>query len=141
MREIVDKHFADNWVLPYYMGKLVDLTLAWDHFKAAKTALNNTLFSENIKEIVEKYQGKLAECTKKTKEFLSEGSLNEDFILDKVNSLLQVIRDANVCIRWVILHRMTFYKKALEMITPVFPKDKILTLLLYTSQFEFLLKR
>jgi len=26
MREIVDKHFNDNWVLPYYLGYYVDLS-------------------------------------------------------------------------------------------------------------------
>lgn len=111
MREIVDKHFADNWVLPYYMGQIVDLTVVWDHYKAAKTALTNTLYPENVKEIIEKYTVKLSECTKKTKEFLSEGSLSEDFILDKINDLIKVIRDANVCLRWAILHRNTMYKK------------------------------
>jgi WASH complex subunit strumpellin len=29
MREIVDKHFPDNWVLPVYMGYLVDLSEEW----------------------------------------------------------------------------------------------------------------
>ena len=27
MREIVDKHFADNWVIAYYMGYTVDLSM------------------------------------------------------------------------------------------------------------------
>ena len=43
MREIVDKYFADNWVISYYMGHTVNLIDAWDAFKAAKLALNNTL--------------------------------------------------------------------------------------------------
>jgi len=29
MREIVDKHFNDNWVIPFYMGYIVDLSEAW----------------------------------------------------------------------------------------------------------------
>ena len=36
MREIVDKHFPDNWVTAYYMGISVDLSEAWDDYKAAK---------------------------------------------------------------------------------------------------------
>ena len=34
MREIVDKHFPDNWVLNMYMGITVNLAAAWEHYKA-----------------------------------------------------------------------------------------------------------
>ncbi|KAJ1470741.1 WASH complex, subunit strumpellin [Baffinella frigidus] len=61
MREIVDKHFSDNWVISFYMGLLsarvtghadaeancprfvVDLSVMWEPYKAAHTALKNTL--------------------------------------------------------------------------------------------------
>ena len=36
MREIVDKHFPDNWVIAYYLGMVVDLSEAWAGYKAAK---------------------------------------------------------------------------------------------------------
>ena len=75
MREIIDKHFADNWVLPYYMGYIVDLSVQWDIYKAAKTALSNTLNPDHVKELVQKYTKKLEECTQKTKNFLQEVSL------------------------------------------------------------------
>jgi hypothetical protein len=29
MRQIVDKHFYDNWVIPFYLGYTVDLTNEW----------------------------------------------------------------------------------------------------------------
>jgi WASH complex subunit strumpellin len=35
MREIVDKHFADNWVLSYYLGFTVDLSVVWAGYRAA----------------------------------------------------------------------------------------------------------
>jgi len=41
MREIVDKHFPDNWVISYYLGFTVDLSVAWEPYKAAK--LGNSL--------------------------------------------------------------------------------------------------
>lgn len=81
MREIVDKYFPDNWVgqivywiftllewklkklisldflwclqvISIYMGITVNLVEAWEPYKAAKTALNYTLDSANIKEQV-----------------------------------------------------------------------------------------
>ena len=39
MREIVDKHFSDNWVVAYYMGFTVELPHAWDGYKACSHLL------------------------------------------------------------------------------------------------------
>lgn len=33
MREIVDKHFYDNWVITYYMGYTTDLSNVWQPYK------------------------------------------------------------------------------------------------------------
>ena len=33
MRELVDKHFADNWVISFYMGFVVDLSVMWEPYK------------------------------------------------------------------------------------------------------------
>jgi WASH complex subunit strumpellin len=52
MREIVDKHFYNNWVLPYYLGYLVDLTYWWNPYKAAKMALGNILDMESIEDLI-----------------------------------------------------------------------------------------
>ena len=49
MRGIVDKHFADNWVISFYLGYHVDLTSAWEPYKAARLALTNTLDVVNVK--------------------------------------------------------------------------------------------
>lgn len=44
MREIVDKHFPDNWVIPVYQGHLIDLTIYWgENFPAAAKALSNNI--------------------------------------------------------------------------------------------------
>lgn len=51
MREIVDKHFPDNWVIPIYQGHLVDLTEIWSPFPAAMKALSNNIEVENIRKI------------------------------------------------------------------------------------------
>ena len=49
MREIVDKHFPDNWVISIYMGHIVNLYDMWEPFRAAKSALNNTIETQNVK--------------------------------------------------------------------------------------------
>ncbi len=38
MREIVDKHFPDNWVISLYMGMTVDLGEAWEPYKVCDAA-------------------------------------------------------------------------------------------------------
>lgn len=60
MREIVDKHFADNWVINLYMGMSVNLIDAWEPYKAAKAALNNTLDLASVKSRVRKISTKLS---------------------------------------------------------------------------------
>ncbi len=52
MREIVDRHFADNWVIALYMGYTVDLSIVWEPYKAARLALANTLQLSNVKRLV-----------------------------------------------------------------------------------------
>jgi len=51
MRELVDKHYSDNWVIPYYLGYCVDLTVEWKDYDAAKKAMDNTLDMECIKSL------------------------------------------------------------------------------------------
>lgn len=48
MREICDKHFPDNWVIPIYGGQLVDLTCYWQSFPAAIKAMRNNIVPEKV---------------------------------------------------------------------------------------------
>ena len=41
MREVVSKHFNDNWVVPLYMGRVVDLVVEWEPYPAAHEALQD----------------------------------------------------------------------------------------------------
>ena len=66
MREIVDKHFADNWVINLYMGMTVNLIDAWEPYKAAKAALNNTLDLQAVKSRVCVYASVMLQATLKT---------------------------------------------------------------------------
>ncbi|XP_050001312.1 WASH complex subunit 5 isoform X1 [Alexandromys fortis] len=150
MREIVDKYFPDNWVISIYMGITVNLADAWEPYKAAKTALNNTLDLSNVKEQASRYASVSERVHAQVQQFLKEGYLREEVLLDNIPRLLNCLRDCNVAIRWLMLHTADSAcdpnNKRLRQI-----KDQILTdsrynpkilfqLLLDTAQFEFILK-
>lgn len=150
MREIVDKYFPDNWVISIYMGITVNLADAWEPYKAAKTALNNTLDLSNVKEQASRYASVSEKVHAQVQQFLKEGYLREEVLLDNIPRLLNCLRDCNVAIRWLMLHTADSAcdpnNKRLRQI-----KDQILTdsrynpkilfqLLLDTAQFEFILK-
>lgn len=59
MREIVDKHFYDNWVITIYLGYYVDLTKEWEPYKAARIALGNTLDLDYIEQLTKFFLEKL----------------------------------------------------------------------------------
>lgn len=50
MRELSDKHYADNWVVVIYPGFSLDVCSCWDHYKAAKAALTSVVTTECVKE-------------------------------------------------------------------------------------------
>jgi hypothetical protein len=57
-------------------------------------------------------------------------------VLDKVKDLLACLRDANVTIRWIMLHRHCKNKKFKEIIENGYKKDDLVGLLLNLSKFE-----
>lgn len=75
MREIVDKHFPDNWVVPIYQGHIVDLEEFWDPFPAAKKALGNNIVAENIKRVAAININRLKDCNEALKNYTIEGQL------------------------------------------------------------------
>ncbi|RUS78371.1 hypothetical protein EGW08_013864 [Elysia chlorotica] len=156
MREIVDKHFPDNWVISVYMGMTVNLLDAWYPYKAAMTALNNTLSVNNIREQSTKYAGKLQRLMPVLSKYLQEGVLKEEFVLDSIQKLMNVLREGNVTLRWLMLHSAavapSFNQQGAELNKRVKQiRDQVLTdskfnpltvfeLLLNIGQFEFKLK-
>lgn len=141
MREIIDKHFYDNWVIPYYMGYVVDLYFQWAPYTAARNALNNTIDPQNVKDLAIKYNQKREEYFKKCNEYLTEGVLTEDFVLENVSKLLLCLRESNVAVRWLMLQRATLHKKLRDIICETTKMIDILSLLLVCSQFESVLKK
>ncbi|KAF5915279.1 hypothetical protein HPG69_011744 [Diceros bicornis minor] len=137
-------------VISIYMGITVNLADAWEPYKAAKTALNNTLDLSNVREQASRYATVGERVRAQVQQFLKEGYLREEMVLDNIPKLLNCLRDCNVSIRWLMLHTADLAcdpnNKRLRQI-----KDQILTdsrynpkilfqLLLDTAQFEFILK-
>lgn len=77
MREIVDKHFADNWVIAFYLGYTVDLSLEWGpQYPAAKTALDNTTALLNVKNLVKRHLDNMPKVLKEVEGYLVEVSIS-----------------------------------------------------------------
>ncbi|CAH1180444.1 unnamed protein product [Phaedon cochleariae] len=104
MREIVDKYFPDNWVISLYMGQTVNLTETWENFKAAKSALNNTLDLGNVKEYAANYGSEVAKLHKTTSGLLKEGNITRETLLKRTQSISNTLRECNVTVRWLMLH-------------------------------------
>ncbi|KAH7642710.1 wash complex subunit strumpellin-like protein [Dermatophagoides farinae] len=104
MREIVDKFFADNFVISIYMGTIVNLIEHWDPYKAAKAALNNTVDGKNIRTCAKRFRNEMEDLNGKIPQFLKEGIITEETILNKINEYMNTSRNANVTLRWIMLH-------------------------------------
>jgi WASH complex subunit strumpellin len=113
MREIVDKHFPDNWVLSVYMGITIDLCDAWEPYKAGRTALNNTLEAENVKMHASRHIARVEKLDTTILNLLKEGVLHPEYVLDNIAKLLHILREANVTIRWLMLHTHTTVRVSL----------------------------
>ena len=156
MREIVDKYFHDNWVIHVYAGMTVDLSLEWNRFPAAKSALDNVLHdSDNVKRMHINNAKLIGQCMAELRAYLTMGILTDAFVLDNRHDLLNCLRRCNIAIRWRVLHRRTtnasYYPIvcATEEVTTTDPKlegnfavndTHVVSLILLTSQLELQLK-
>lgn len=146
MREIADKFFPSNWVVPVYMGVTLNLIDSWDNFRAAKSALANTINAKTAKEISSKRGSLVQTLISKTHQLLKEGTLTDDFVLDNINKILNVLLNSNVIVRWVLLHNsdVIFYdnnKKSKQLRDVVLKEShydplKLLELLISTAELE-----
>ena len=107
MREICDKHFPDNWVIPLYGGQLVDLLAYWQSFPAAKKALENNIVPSKVEFLANQCLQGLSTSSKRLKRYTIDGQLQEKEALANVKELLGCLRDANTTIRWIMLHEHT----------------------------------
>lgn len=146
MREIVDKFFPSNWIIPIYMGINISITDYWENFKAAKSALSNTCNSKMVKEVFGKRGNSVAMLTNRIHQLLKEGTLTNDFVLDNINKILNLLLNSNLVVRWLLLHssEVIFFDntkkgkqlKDLVMKEANFDPVKILELLISVAELE-----
>lgn len=142
MRELVDRHFSDSWVLPVYMGFTVDLAREWAEFPAAIAAMQtDTLRPDRVAELARRAAEQQRRADASLRELLAEGALTETTVTDGVKAVLDVLRESNIALRWLMLHRHTShagFRAAVMEHAP--PDDEMLDMLLRTAEFEFRLK-
>lgn len=140
MREIVDKYFNDNWVIPVYMGYLVDLNSEWANYPSAKAALENVINTQFVKQLNDKNMELMKATLDELKVFLNEGVLQHDYVLDHMTELMNCVRSCNVSLRWRLLHRRCSNEALRKLIVDSVSPQVVMTLLLNTSQLEYMLK-
>lgn len=140
MREIVDKHFSDNWVTAFFMGYTVDLSTEWAQYPAAQAALNNILIKDNVVYHTERHVELVGECNTNLDKLLTEGVLVDEYVLGNVPKLLRTVRACNFTLRWFLLHRTTAIPKYRQYITQAVETKELMKLLTNTAEFEHLLK-
>lgn len=86
------------------MGLIANLIELWEPYKAARLALRNTLQPINIKESATKHGLQTEKLIVQLGQLLKEGVLNEEFLLDNMQKLMNLIRQANNTLRWMLLH-------------------------------------
>eukprot|EP00471_Norrisiella_sphaerica_P000575 CAMPEP_0184482552 /NCGR_PEP_ID=MMETSP0113_2-20130426/4111_1 /TAXON_ID=91329 /ORGANISM="Norrisiella sphaerica, Strain BC52" /LENGTH=1139 /DNA_ID=CAMNT_0026862353 /DNA_START=88 /DNA_END=3507 /DNA_ORIENTATION=+ len=140
MREIVDKHYNDNWVVAFQMGCAVDLSQAWEPYKAAKLALDNILHKQNVYDVINHYANAVKTLNGRLLKYLTKGVLDERFVMNNIRVLMHCVRDCNVSLRWFLLHRTTMHRKYRELIRKAVGVEQLLDLMTNTAQFELQLK-
>ncbi|KAG6516242.1 hypothetical protein ZIOFF_026695 [Zingiber officinale] len=146
MREIVDRFFKDHWVVPLFLHHAVDLFVSWDAFKEAKSSLSSCHSPTLVRDCCQNHCKKVRHLSSEIELILSNGVLTKDYVLDRFQNLFSLVRDCNVALRWLLLHRICIDRKLREIVTSVgiaeqVDEDCLLAFLLRTSQLEFQLKQ
>jgi WASH complex subunit strumpellin len=89
------------------MGLIFNLIEVWEPYKAARMALSNTAQAANVKECSVKHSNQLDQLITQLRQLLKEGVLTEEFLLDNMQKLINLIRQSNVTLRWMLLHTNT----------------------------------
>lgn len=168
MREVVDKYFNDNWIIPIYMGIWVDLQAEWcmqagRHsglgqarsgkskvgrgggqsklpVPAAASAMKNILNLDHVGALTERYKAAAAAAQSTLDRFLTKGILTEQFTLDNTKELLNCLRNANSTLRWFLLQRKSADPVFRPLVHGAVEASDLMHLLLSVSEVEVKVK-
>ncbi len=106
MRQIVDRFFTDNWMVPLYNGELVDLFIEWkERYPLAKHVLDCTLTDDQIRVLTVQNTRQIKLWTNELNLCLNQTTINDLYVIDHTEKLNKCIRNSNVALRWRILHQ------------------------------------
>jgi WASH complex subunit strumpellin len=141
MRELVDRHYADNWVVAYGAGLTADLLTEWQSYDAASTAMRNAVTSRSARELIDRHNKIVEDVQSAFRNYLTEGVLQEEFVLTNEKALMNVVRDANIVARFLLLHRTSSHASVASAISCMPSKETVVDLLLDCAELENELKR
>ncbi|KAL4192213.1 hypothetical protein AMTRI_Chr06g171230 [Amborella trichopoda] len=146
MREIVDRLFKDSWVVPIFMYFTIDLSLSWEKYKVARSSLSFCLSPANVRDICQMHYAKVKDLSSKITSAKSDITRSVDYVLSNSQTLLSLVRNCNVSLRWLFLHRSTSNKKLRDIVISVgdaqqIGEDAMIILFLETSKVEFEVKK
>lgn len=105
MRQLVDRFFADNWVVPLYNGESLDLFIEWnERFPSAQLALESVLPASIIQSINARNAREFKKVMNEMSLYLNQSLFTEMYIVENMDKLNDCMRNANVALRWRILH-------------------------------------
>ena len=126
-------------------------------FRAALLALNNTLSVPNVRKQAVHHGTALPNLVSTVVQCLKEGVLTETYLLDNIPKLMMTVTQANVTVRWLMLHTAGFERLSTGSISDSTIKKinvlsetvrehskydavQVFRLLLMTSEFELKLR-
>lgn len=146
MRQIVDRFLGDNWVIPLYNGELVDLSIEFSENLDALQVLQNAFPESKTRSLDASNSRDMMLWTDEIRRYLDQHILTDLYVLEHLTKLFDCGRNANVALRWRILHResplMIPSKKTSKDAhsVPQIDEGDIVDLILILSQFEARLK-
>ena len=140
MGDVISKHFYDNYVVSLYMGFTIDINEYWKDFKVAHNALDLSKKNNTMKDSITKKAKKINELDDKIKGYLSAGTITEEYVLNQIEILLNLMRDSNLVLRFFILQRNITKKSVRDLFNEKLNNKDLINLLLHLSQFEYLVK-